>query len=100
MTKKKTISYKELVDTLQIIHVQKKAQAENPDEYLTLDNLKYALLDNLESIDESTCTVELSKPDMFAIWLAIDVYKDFAKSIKNDKEIAFADNLLSKFSWK
>ncbi len=71
MTKKKvTISHKEMLDTLQTIHLLREAhdnRAEVDDsEYLGA--ILYEILSKMHT-DETSCTVELAQQERFAVWL-------------------------------
>ena len=93
-----TISSKDLLEVLQIIHTIKKVNVEKNDldEVLWLDEINYQLLDSLETTD-SSCTVKLNTKDRFAVWLCIDTYKEFLLDTNVLEDVPYITNLQSLF---
>ena len=99
MTKKKvTISHKEMLDTLQIIHMLRKAhynQAE-VDDSKYLGAVLYEILSKMDT-DEENCTVELDQQKRFAVWLCLDTYRDFTVQENHPDEQIRIETIMNKF---
>ena len=99
MTKKKvTISHKEMLDTLQIIHLLREAhdhRAEVDDsEYLGA--ILYEILSKMHT-DETNCIVELAQQERFAVWLCLDTYREFTVQEKHPDEQIRVESTMNKF---
>ena len=99
MTKKKvTISHKEMLDTLQTIHLLREAhdhRAEVDDsEYLGA--ILYEILSKMHT-DETNCTVELAQQERFAVWLCLDTYREFTIQENHPDEQIRVESTMNKF---
>ena len=99
MTKKKvTISHKEMLDTLQTIHLLREAhdnRAEVDDsEYLGA--ILYEILSKMHT-DETNCTVELAQQERFAVWLCLDNYREFTIQENHPDEQIRVESTMNKF---
>jgi hypothetical protein len=97
--KERIVGTRELLDVLQIIHVMKKANVENTDEYLLLEDLIWKLLDGLHN-DKDKCSIKMNNKDLFNVWLCIDNYNSFCTDPTmaiDDEEWAYTKGLLKMF---
>ena len=99
MTKKKvTISHKEMLDTLQTIHLLRQDydnRAEVDDsEYLGA--ILYEILSKMHT-DEKSCTVELAQQERFAVWLCLDNYREFTIQDSHPDEQIRVESTMNKF---
>jgi hypothetical protein len=85
----------QLLDVLQIINT-KRSVDKNPAEKALMDTLIDALIDNLDSTC-MPCTVELDQETRFAVWLCIDLYRQFCEETKQTVELENAKKLLTVF---
>lgn len=104
-SKEITVGTRELLDVLQIIHVMKKVNSENPDEVLLLDDMVYKMMDGMKN-DKGSCSITMNNKDLFSVWLCIDSYKTFCDgrleySTEDDdyEERDYSKRLLKMFSW-
>ena len=74
------LSHKDILQTLKVIHVKKSAASslEDIDEVVFMDSLIYDLLNTLD-LNDDTVVVELNNETRFAIWLCLDVYRQFCE---------------------
>ena len=96
--KKVTISHKEMLNTLQTIHLLRQAHDNRAEvdgsEYLGA--ILYEILSKMHT-DETNCTVELSQLERFAIWLCLDTYRDFTIQEKHPDEQIRVESTMNKF---
>lgn len=93
------IGRKELLDTLQIIHVIRKLHAQNIDEVDDaeyLNSIIWTILDSLENTDDK-CAVTLDNEERFAIWLCLNQYKQFTTECNHTDELRYVNNILNLF---
>ena len=97
---KKTINidHRELLDTIQIIHIIRKLHDDraevNDSEYL--GSIIYDILSKLHN-DEDGCTIELDTEQRFAVWLSLGQYKDFTVECNHPDENKYISNVMEKF---
>ena len=96
--KEVSIGHRELLDTLQIIHVMKVVSndKQDVDESVFLDSLIYELLNHLDNT-ESGCIVKLDNEIRFAIWLCIERYIDFLNDTGNTTDLDYSVRLKNTF---
>ena len=96
--KKVTISHKEMLDTLQTIHLLRQAygnQAE-VDDFEYLGAVLYEILSKMHT-DEKNCTVELAQRERFAVWLCLDSYREFTIQDNHPDEQIRIESTMNKF---
>jgi len=96
--KEVTIGHRELLDTIQIIHIMKtvNAEKEDVDEAMYLDSLIYTVLSEVH-IQKDGCIVELDNETRFGIWLCLDTYKDFLIDCAITEDLDDCNKLLAAF---
>lgn len=88
-----------VLDILQIVHVLKKNNANNPDEHQELTNLTYVMMDKMHT-EDGVCTITLTRKERFGLWLCVDIYRAFSVEMNDEKELALATKLMSLLSEK
>ncbi len=99
MTKKKvTISHKEMLDTLQTIHLLREAHDDRAevDDSEYLGAVLYEILSKMHT-DEENCTVELDQQKRFAVWLCLDNYREFTVQENHPDEQIRVESTMNKF---
>ena len=99
MTKKKvTISHKEMLDTLQTIHLlrQDHDNRAEVDDSEYLGAILYEILSKMHT-DEKSCTVELAQQERFAVWLCLDNYREFTIQDSHPDEQIRVESTMNKF---
>jgi len=93
-----TIGHRQLLDVLQVIHVQRTVADDraNVDEVMCLENLNYEMLGKMKNT-ETGCTIDLDNETRFAIWLALDIYKIFCTETKQTDELNYCIGLMESF---
>lgn len=96
---KVTLSHKEMLDTMQTIHIYKQVSLhrKNNDEATWAATAIEELLDSLHTTSEYS-TVKLNTQQRFAIWLALDIYKQFLIERGTQSELIECDILMLKFA--
>lgn len=94
-----TMDCKHALEILQIVHVLKKTNANNPDEHQELTNMAYQFMDKMHTEDDK-CTVTLTRKERFSLWLCVDIYRAFSIEMSDEKELALANKLMSLLSEK
>lgn len=92
------IGRRELLDTLQIIHIIRKVHVERDeiDDAEYLDYIIWTVLDSLENTEDK-CSVTLGKQERFAIWLCLNQYKQFTTECNHTDELRYVNNILNLF---
>lgn len=99
MTKKKiTISHKEMLDTLQTIHLLRRDHDNRAevDESMYLGAVLYEILSKVHT-DETNCTVELGRQERLAVWLCLDNYREFTVQENHPDEQTRVETTMNKF---
>ena len=92
-----TLSHREMLDTLQTLAVLEALNnsIDELDEAMWCAVTKDHVLNTMHS-DASGCSVELDGEQCFGIWLALDLYKQFAIETKLEDEIVYVSQLMAK----
>ena len=99
MAKKKvTISHKEMLDTLQTIHLlrQDYDNRAEVDDSEFLGAILYEILSKMHT-DETNCIVELDQQERFAVWLCLDNYREFTIQENQSDEQIRVESTMNKF---
>jgi hypothetical protein len=93
------IGRRELLDTLQIIHIIRQLHADKIDEVDDaefLGSIIWTILDSLENTEDK-CSVKLANEERFAVWLCLSQYQQFTTETKLKDEYEYVSNIITTF---
>ena len=93
-----TVGRRELLDTLQIIHIIRKVhlQKDEINDAEFIGSLIWSLLDSLDNTKDN-CLVKLDNEERFAIWLCLEQYRQFTEESNLPDHYNYVSNILTIF---